>query len=163
VAKPQAERSFAAPHRLGDVLTLKEYLGHAWSNEVIHYDYVFAPGECRSTDVRLLDSDGKEIPAQLSAVTRYADGSLQSAQVWLLVTLGPNEVKQFSLHSGPSRASTNLEVTRSGDVLEVNNGLVGARFQLGEQQFKSPIPASQVPAYLQAVQLRGGERTGRVD
>ena len=34
---------------------------------------------------------------------------------------------------------------------------------LGEQQFKSPIPASQVPAYLQAVQLRGGAWAGRVD
>jgi hypothetical protein len=43
----------------------------------------------------------------------------------------------------------------------VINGLVGARFQLGEKRFTAPVPAAEVPVFLQAVQLRGGAWTGR--
>ena len=156
-----AASAHGAAHRLGETLTLKEHLGHAWPNELIHYDLAFAPGQGRSADARMLDGNGKEVPAQLSAVTKHPDGSIQSAQVWFLVSLQPGEVRQFTLQPGQSRAASDRKLTRNGDTLQVNNGLVGARFQLGEKQFETPIPASEAPAFLAAVQLRGGGWTGR--
>lgn len=151
----------AAPHRLGDAVPLKENLGRDWPSELIHYDYAFAPGEWRAADARMVDARGKEFPAQLSAVTKHPDGSVQTAQVWFLVSLSPGDVTQFKLQPGQSAAGSELKVAHIGDRVEINNGLVGARFHIGEQQFASPVPASEIPAALQAVQLRGGAWTGR--
>ncbi len=92
----------AAPHRLSDSVTLKEHLGHAWPNELVHCDDVFARGEVPSTDVHIVDGKGRDVAAQPSAVTRHPDGSIQKAQVWFLVSLQPGEVAQFKLQPGKS-------------------------------------------------------------
>jgi len=157
----QPGQSAAAPHRRGDTVPLKEHLGRDWPNELIHYDYAFTPGEWRAADARMVDASGKEVPAQLSAVTKHPDGSIQNAQVWFLISLKPGEVTQFKLQPGQSTAGSELKVSRVGDRVEINNGLVGARFHIGEQQFASPVRASEVPTFLWAVQMRGGAWTGR--
>jgi hypothetical protein len=60
----------AAPQRLGETTPLKEHLDRDWPNELIHYDYAFAPGEWRAADARMLDGSGKEVPAQTPATKR---------------------------------------------------------------------------------------------
>ena len=119
---------------LGDTVPLKEYLGRDWLNELVHYDYAFAPGEWRAANARVVDARGKEFPAQLSAVTKHPDGSIQHVQVWFLISLKPGEVTQFKLQPGKSETGSELKVSRVGDRVEINNGLVGARFQLGEKR-----------------------------
>lgn len=157
----QPGQSATAPHRLGDTVPLNEHLGRAWPNELIHYDYAFAMGEWRVAHARMVDASGKEIPAQVSAVTKHPDGSIQNAQVWFLVSLQPGEDRQLTLQSGYSAVGSELKVSRAGDRVEINNGLVGARFHLGEREFPTPIPAQELPAFLAGVQLRGGTWTGR--
>ncbi|HRZ56072.1 MAG TPA: hypothetical protein P5525_11525 [Candidatus Paceibacterota bacterium] len=122
---------------------------------------VSSPAGLYSTDARLVDASGKEVSAQLSAVTKHPDGSIQHAQVWFLISLKPGEVTQFKLQPGQSTAGSELKVSRVGDRVELNNGLVGARFHIGEKQLTSPVRASEVPTFLRAVQLRGGAWTGR--
>jgi hypothetical protein len=151
----------AAPYRLGDTVPLKEHLGRDWPNELIHYDYAFTPGEWRVADARMVDASGKEVPTQLSAVTKHPDGSIQNAQVWSLISLQPGEATQHTLQPGQPSAGSELKVARDGHLLEINNGLVGARFHLGERSFEAPVGAEEVPAYLAAVRLRGGAWTGR--
>ena len=148
----------AAPLATFDV---QEHLGRDWKAELIHYDGTFAPGECLSTSVHVRDDSGRELAAQMSGVTQHADGSIQRAEVWFLVSLSPHEARRFTLQPGKPAAADDLTLVRKNDVLEVSNGLVGARFHLGERQFSTPIPTHEVPAFLAAVQLRGGAWTGR--
>ena len=151
----------ATLHRLGDEITLKEQLGRAWPNELIHYDYAFAPGECPSSDVHIHSVNSKKLPAQLRVITRHADGSIHQAEAWFLVSLQPHESRQFQLQPGKAAAGSELQAIPKGDMIEVKNGMVGARFHLGEKRFATPAQATEVPTFLQAVQLRSGGWTGR--
>ncbi len=151
----------AAPFQTGDTLTLREHLGRSWPDELVHYALDFAPGQCRSPSVSLRDATGEELPAQFGAMTHHPDGSIRSAEVWFLVSLRPRETRRFTLQPGKPAAGSLLNVATNGETLEITNALIGARFHLGEHRFPTPVPAREVPAFLSAVRLRGGEWTGR--
>ena len=125
----------------GDAIRLQEYVGREWSDELIHYNLHFAPGEIPNADLRLDGTDGKEAATQLSNVTQHPDGSLKSASVWLVVTLRPNELKQWTVEAAKPTATSDLELARKGEALEVTTARTGARFQLGQMTSDPPVPA----------------------
>lgn len=142
------------------VFDLQEHLGRNWPAELIHDDCVFAPGRCRSTSVLVQDNRGQEWVAQMSDTARHADGLIQRAKVWWVVSLQPDEHRQFRLQPAGTAAGGELTLSHEDDTLEVDNGLVGARFHLGEKHFASSARASEIPAFLQKLKLRGGAWTG---
>jgi len=96
-------------------LECQEHLGRDWPAELIHYDFTFAPGECLSTHVLVRDNSGREWAAQMSGVTRHADGSIQRAEVWWVVSCNPTSAgssccsqptpRQAANSSSPVRAT----------------------------------------------------------
>ena len=139
---------------------IKELLGRPWPAELVHFEYTFAPGEWREDAAQMVDADGQKTPAQLSVSRRHADGSVAEAQVWFVTSLEPGAIRRFKLVQA-MEGSGDLRVKRDGAVLEVSNGLVGGRFHLGDKRFDPPLGADEVPAFLTALQLRGGAWTGR--
>ena len=92
-----------------------------------------------------MEGGGKEITTQLNGVTKHPDGSIQNAMVCFPVSLQPGAVAHLKPQLGRSTVSTALNVSRVGDAVELKDGLVGARFQLGEKRFETPIRAHEVP------------------
>jgi len=148
-------------YKNGSVLRLKEYVGREWTNELIHYELEFAKGEFPNGALKATAKADKEIPVQFSQVTLHEDGSLKSGDLWLVVTLKPNEVKEWTLTSGKTGAPTDLRVARSGNSLEVTTSFTGARFQLGEQTFEPPVAAEKVPPFIASIRHRSGTWAGR--
>lgn len=147
--------------RNGDTLRLKEYVGREWPNELIHYDLEFDKGEFPDGDLRVLGKAGKGVPVQLSEVAKHDDGSLKAAKLWLVVTLKPNEVTEWTLRPGSATVKSDLKAVRKGEVLEVTTSLTGARFRLGEQTLDPPIAAETVPPFITAIRHRSGAWAGR--
>jgi hypothetical protein len=79
------------------ILECQEHLDRDWPAELIHYDCTFEPGKCLSTDVFVRDDSGRELAAQMSRVSKHADGSIQRADVWWVLSLQPSERRQFLL------------------------------------------------------------------
>jgi hypothetical protein len=73
---PGHRTAIAAIHWMGETLELEEHLGRTWAKELIHCDFEFAPGEGRSTDVRMLDEGNQEIPVQRSEIAKHYVGSI---------------------------------------------------------------------------------------
>lgn len=151
----------ARVYRKGDVIRLREYVGREWANELIHYDLEFERGEYHPSEVKLVSTDGQELPLQLSEVVTYEDGSLRSAALWLVVTLEPDELKEWKLIPEKRTAASDLNISRSGDTLEVTTSFTGARFRLGEETFDPPVEADQAPPYITSIRHRGGAWGGR--
>ncbi len=152
--------AFALPYAAGDTIRLKEYVGKAWADELLHYDLTFAQGAFPGGTARLF-IDGTEAPGQLAGVTTWPDGSLRAATLWLVTTLTPNSVQQLTLQPGKPTGASDLRVTRAGDVLEVTTDRTGARFNLMEKTFDPPVAAAQTPSFLTAIRQRSGAWGGR--
>ena len=54
--------------------TLKDHVGRTWTNELVHYDVTFQPGQAWAEGLRLSDDAGKPLPLQLNDATRHLDG-----------------------------------------------------------------------------------------
>ena len=64
----------AATVQAGDsptALRLCEYVGHSWTDELIHYPVAAAAGAFPGGTARLLDAAGQEVPAQLGDVALH--------------------------------------------------------------------------------------------
>lgn len=56
----------AAPHRLGDTLTLKEHLGYAWNTDYVHRRFVMTnPGSFFPDRVVLYDGQRLALPTKM--------------------------------------------------------------------------------------------------
>lgn len=154
-AKP-AERSFL----------LNDYLGHAWTNELIHYSISCQPGECWPQGMRLLDGQRHPIPVQLSDITLHKDGSIATAAVWFITTLPANGTLTYTLQEGSKRGNaarytTDLKLAKEKRAVVLSTSNIAVRVLNGTMQYPSPQPAAAVPAPLQGVRLRSGGWTGR--
>src|SRR5690242_18343025 len=75
-------------------IVLKEHLGHAWDEDLVHQHVELPKNAGLFADrVGLFRIDGNErrrVPVQLSNVVTSPDGSLQSADVWFRTDLPAN-------------------------------------------------------------------------
>jgi hypothetical protein len=147
--------------------TLRDYVHHTWSRELIHYDLAFKPGECWPRGMRVTDAAGIVVPIQLADVTTHPDGSLATATLWFMVPELPADgTVTYTLSGGTKRDApvkyvTDLALVKGKGVVELTTSLVGARVLVGSAHFATPQPVNAVPAPLQGIRLRGGAWTGR--
>ncbi|MBM4036088.1 MAG: hypothetical protein FJ291_30510 [Planctomycetes bacterium] len=146
--------------------TLRDHINHAWSDELVHYQVSFGPGECWTGGARLADHTGRLVPLQFSEVELHPDGSVAEASVWFQASVPPNASVTYTLTGGKKRDKavphkSDLSLVKEKDSAVLATTQVGVRVLLGERRFATPQSAERVPAPLQGVRLRTGARTGR--
>ncbi|MHB9131236.1 MAG: hypothetical protein ACYDBB_09130 [Armatimonadota bacterium] len=145
---------------------LQDYVNHAWTNELVHYDLAFQTSTCWPNGLRLMDETGAPVPVQLSRTTAYTDGSLKSATLWFVTTLPANGTRTYALTGGvkgdrPAKYATDLVLKKGNNCLQLLTTNTGVQVLFGSRIYKTPQPSAKMIAPLQAVRLRGGAWTGR--
>ncbi|NCO34960.1 MAG: hypothetical protein AUJ92_22110 [Armatimonadetes bacterium CG2_30_59_28] len=73
------------------VVTLTDYLGFEWTDELVHDTLNFPKGQLTGVAVaRVENESGKPVPSQTSDVKRHEDGSIRSCNVWFFADVPPN-------------------------------------------------------------------------
>jgi hypothetical protein len=136
VASGGVNAALSAPFQ--QTMTLEEAMGFAWESDLVHRDLaVPKPGALYPHRAVLLQEKAV-VPMQFDAVERYPDGSVKKAQVWFRTDLPARGVRTFTLTATTDKkllraaARTDLVVKRSGNVLEIGNGLTAVRLPAGK-------------------------------
>jgi hypothetical protein len=132
------------PRPVTRVFQLKEYLEHPYSDELVSFPVTFAPGECRTASLRLLDDAGTALPCQLTDVTEE-NGCLRKAKVWFWVdSLPALGQRSFTLYGSkspkcraPRCASPITWTPLDADTVEVSTGTFSLRLA-GNETFSTP-------------------------
>lgn len=85
-----------APHKV----TLTDYLGTDWTNELIHEPLTFPAGALTRATALVKGADGKSVASQVSDVERHEDGSVRSMKVWFFANLPANGTNAFTILPG---------------------------------------------------------------
>jgi len=146
-------------------VTLTDYLGGGWQQELVHYPLTFAAGELPGMAVARVEvKGGKALPSQISDVQRYPDGSLRAMNVWFFATIPDQGTVTYLITSGkrgPEEAGVTVKAT--ADTLEMATNTpqpIGIRLLNGSKDYRWPVPATQVSGPLQALLLPSGRTTG---
>jgi hypothetical protein len=164
--------SAAAAPRVQTV-TLSEYLGETWTDELIHYPLTFEPGELPGPALARVEVHKTALPSQVSDVVRYQDGSVKSMNVWVQVTLPAKGQIVLAItpgKSGPEEAGVQVRLAKGSvndavaDTVELATktpARVGIRLLSGNRTFARPLPAAQAPGPIQGLLLPSGRVTGQ--
>ncbi len=157
-----ASHSGAAPSEL----VLKEYLGSEWKDELIGERLIFEKGKFTGAAlVGVKGPDGREVPSQVSEVSRHEDGSIASCKVWFLAELPPNAEARYSFHPGKGKAGNSDALVRRSekgyiDLLADGKANTGLRCLLGEKSYEFPILSDSSLSPIQKILLPSGKKVG---
>ncbi len=147
-------------------VTIQDFVGQDWINELVHYDLSFAQGALKGEAAALVKpSTGPAIPSQVSDVVRHEDSSIASMTVWFFADVRSNQSVTFTIQpgkAGPSVKGASAVTGEHGITLSTPTagGAVGIRLPSGSKSFDWPVPAAQVPGPVQALLLPSGRETG---
>ena len=150
--------------------TVAEPFGLAWGPDRVSFDVAFEKGDIKGDAIgargqglgaSLFVTCGEEmLPAQLDDITLWKDGSVKGAKVVFMVTLKPDETKQYifvidSNRPESTRVDSNrcVAVTERDGIIEIVNGLTGIRLPAGGRE--------DFPAPIQGIRLPGGAWMGK--
>ncbi|HOF86637.1 MAG TPA: hypothetical protein PLZ36_00855 [Armatimonadota bacterium] len=145
-------------------VTITDYLGVAWTDELVHETLTFAPGALKGVPRARVTVGKTPILSQLSDVTRHADGSVAAMNVWFMATVPAHGSVTYTITpgaAGPAPAGAGVTVT--AETMELTSGgaaPVGIRLLNGAKSFDWPVPATTVPGPLQGLLLPSGRVTG---
>ncbi len=124
------------------VYTLREQLGHAWEDELVHFDLPPVPD---AGDLRLVDGAGASLPVQI------ADGRL-----WTVTSLPPGAEVRLTLRRGGPAPAPGVTVGREDGAIVLANDRMA--IALPEQPGTLPAPrdVTALPPPFRAVRLTGG-------
>ncbi len=146
-------------------VTLNEYLGSDWSDELIHETITFKPGQLNRPDARVIGSDRKEIAAQVTHVQRYDDGSIRSMNVWFKAALPANGKAVYTIQPGTaSKAPSGVTVkTDQGSITLLTKapGPIGITLLGGEKTWGWQVPLTDALAPIQTLHLPSGKKAGK--
>ncbi len=149
-------------------VTLREGLGVAWQDELVHYRLELPAKVMFDADAVLVTpATGAAIPSQVSDVTRHADGSVAACTVWFKVDLAAGATAVYTLtpgKRGPKPAEgVRVEAGDASVTLSTPTpaGRIGIRLFAGEKAYAWPVPAADAPGPVQALLLPSGRETGR--
>ncbi len=148
-------------------VTLREGLGTAWQDELVHYRLELPAKVMFDADaVRVAPVKGAPIPSQVSDITRHADGSVASCKVWFKADLPPGATAAYTLtpgKRGPKPAEgVRIEPGENSVTLSTltSAGRIGIRLPAGENTYAWPVPAAETPGPVLALLLPSGRETG---
>ena len=149
-------------------VTLRDYLGAGWTDELVHYPLTFAPGALKGEPSVRVETAGKPLASQISDITRHPDGSVQSCSVWFFATVPPNGAVTYTLTPGrtsPREPGVSVDLKNDSVTLKTPDpGSLGVRLPRPKQppvaRAYFRLPASAAPAPIQALLLPSGKAVG---
>jgi len=146
-------------------VTIRDYIGTAWRDELVHYPLSFAKGEMTGVaTARVTPTGGKAIPCQISDVVRYDDGSVRSCKVWFFVSLPADGEASFTITpgaKGPIARGVSVKQSKTAITLTTRAPkTIGIRLPAGAKTYAWPVAASEVPGPIQALLLPSGKTLG---
>lgn len=146
-------------------VTITDYLGVDWQDDLVHYPLEFAAGEFPGAAQVEVSTGGRALPSQVSDVVRHPDGSIRSLNVWFFATVPADTAVSYLLTPGKAGpADAGVTVTTTDEYTEITTQApqtVGLRVPRGGRTYIWPIPAGQVPGPIQGLILPSGRVIGR--
>ena len=144
--------AWAAPLQTFEV---KDYLGHTWADELIHFDF---SATTSAKDLTLADAAGKALPCQFTDLQRA--GGKVSGKVWTVVTLPPDGSASFQLLAAKPPALAGVQVGTGPEGIALKNDRMIVYLPQYPGVFKEPTALTSLPAPLRSVGLLQGEPLG---
>ena len=149
-----------------ETITVREQLNQTYGLELVSYPFAAKEGACVADSVRLAGPEGP-VAAQLADI-EYWPGKkeyVKAARLCFIVpSLKPLSSVEYTLSFGKERAknavTTDLQVKRANDYVEITTGKVGVRLRLGRSAFPTPVPAQDAPGPLAGMRLLDGNWAG---
>lgn len=115
-------------------LTVRESDGFARRSFPCATTLYLAPQTYQNNDTFcLFDSEGKEWPCQIDALTHHADGSVEKAEITFAPFLAPYQTNNYTLELGGEPTSAQVKnpisVTQQSDVTYVKQGVISYTVQ----------------------------------
>ncbi|MHB9025777.1 MAG: hypothetical protein ACYC7E_16685 [Armatimonadota bacterium] len=150
---------------LAKTVTITDYLGIDWQDELVHYPLELPSGALRGAAEVLVASERKALPSQVSDVARYPDGSVKSCTVWFFASVPANGAVSYTLTPGkPGATTAGVKVTTAPAAVTLSTvgaKPIGIRLPNGAKSFDWPIPAGQAPGPIQGLLLPSGKVAGQ--
>ena len=146
-------------------VTIRDYVGVAWKDELVHEELTFAPGEyIGRPQATVIDPSGKAIPAQVENVQLHDDLSVRSMEVWFLASVAPEGESTYTIHAGKAQPDfEGLDVRETGDTIEFvteTPDATGICLIGRSKEYVWPIPAADAPGPIVDLLLPSGRRAG---
>ncbi len=132
--------------------TVKDYLRHQWTDEIVHFPISYTGALPQS--LMLTDTDGQPVPCQITGLARK-NGKV-TGTVWTVVSLPPQGTATFHLQPGTS-ASTALRLQAQGDEYILRNECLALRLPRFPTALAQPVDLTMLPAPLLAVSDKDGK------
>jgi hypothetical protein len=108
----------AAEYR--ETITLREPLGQAWTDELVHYDLAIPQAKVGAATFSITDEDGKAAPLQVEVLESKPDG-VRRVRLWLKTTLAAGQVVSYTA----AWNDENRKAARPGPALAVRGATGG--------------------------------------
>ena len=160
-----AGQLFAAPPTPTKV-TLTDYLGVDWKDELVHCPLDLPKGTVKgAATAEVKTADGQAISCQVSDVVRHDDGSVRSFKVWFIVNLSAGQSATYSITPGKSGPNDGgLSVNATDAAIEFTTRTpqpIGIRLVGGAKEYDPPVAATSVPGPIAGLLLPSGHATGK--
>jgi hypothetical protein len=150
-------------------VSITDYIGIAWNNELVHYKLEFKKGELSGGAYAKVESNGKEIPSQITDVERFEDdGSIKSYNVWFQADILANQSVSYEIQPGVKGISdsSGVKIVFDKDSVTLKTKIasgeeVGTKLLLINKEFTWPVDADKVSGPLLGILLTSEKITGK--
>ncbi len=147
--------AIAAPKGAVQVFTIKEYLGHAWTDEIVTFDC-----DVKAGSYMLADENGVPVPAQFIASAKKA-GRL-TGTVATVVTLPPDgAVMRYLCPVAGTKPESSLQLTTEKNVITLANDRLSIAIPKLPGKLAHPVALSSLPAPILGLKGAGSPWLGK--
>ena len=146
-------------------VTIRDYIGVDWTEELVHYALTFEPGALPGRAVARVEVvGGAAIASQVSEVERHDDGSIRSMKVWFFADVPANGAVTYRITPGAvGPTESGATVSTHPETIELATKApqkIAIRLPAGAREYDWPVPAQEVPGPIQSLRLPSGAALG---
>lgn len=145
--------TFLSPGRAAplETFTVKDYLGHAWQDELVHFDFSV---KTTATELTLADAQGHPVLCQFTDLKR--EGGTVSGKVWTVLSLPSGGVVSLDLIPGKPPAG-GAQVAERNDLVVLSNDRVAVALPRWKAK---EVKLTDLPPPIRGMAATGGDWLG---